>query len=137
MIRPSNTALRRDKRQSVRRVVLATFAAHTAFVGAVLLVDRVSSTLTFRNLHEQIVDRHAYEAWWWLQGRFPHEVSTVAYPVARSIGLEATSFVIWVIWYVTVGALPYAILVGITVALRRSREKRRPTGGEGLWNWRS
>ena len=115
----------RDYGQRFRRAVLAAFALHAAFVGAVLLVDNISSTITLRNLHEQIVDRHAYEAWWSLHRRFPHEIGTLMYPAARSIGLENTSSLVWIVWYLIVGALPYVALAGIVTAFPRRREKMR------------
>lgn len=119
---PFGSELRRNKGRVVRRSVLAAFATHSVFVGAVLLVDRIPQTITLRNLHEQIVDRHAYEAWWWLQGRFPREIGTVAYPVARWIGVEHASFLIWVVWYLAVGALPYVLVVAVVAVLRQGRE---------------
>ncbi|MGN6187127.1 MAG: hypothetical protein ACTHQM_26110 [Thermoanaerobaculia bacterium] len=126
---PPDTKLRRNKRHAVRRSVLAAFTAHSVFVGAVLLVDSISSAITLRNLHEQIVDRHAFNAWWWLQDRFPREIGTVVYPIARLIGLDRTSFLIWLIWYLTVGALPYVLLVAIIAASREPRQKLRLNDG--------
>lgn len=117
-----------DKWHRVRRYVLIAFVAHAAFLVAVLIVEHVSSTITLRRMHEQIVDRHAYQAWWWLQGRFPHQIGTLLFPAAQLLGLEHTSMVVWGVWYLVMGPIPYMLLAGVAAALKTLREK--PSTGD-------
>ena len=100
---------------------LIAFGGHTIFLASVVLVDRYFTTFTLRSLHEYIVDRHAFEGWWWLQNRFPHQLGTILFPLAEWFGLETASSIFWFVWYLTVGAVPYVLVAVFTGWLLRFR----------------
>jgi hypothetical protein len=104
--------------KGARRWPLVTFGAHTAVVLLVIIVDALSQTFTLRNMHEFVIDRHAFELWWWVQNEFPRELGAVLYPFARWWGLEVVSKISWLVWYIVVGALPYVLAAAVAARLR-------------------
>jgi len=107
-----------------RRWALAAFTLHAAFVLLVQVVDRYS-IITLRNLHEFIVDRPAYEFWWWLQNSYPGTLADLTFPIARVIGLQLFSDLSWFAWCVCLGAVPYVVIAAILGQVQDGRENSR------------
>jgi hypothetical protein len=112
-------------RKGVQRWPLVAFVAHTAVVLLVIVVEASSQTFTLRNVHEFVIDRHAFELWWWVQRRFARELGALLYLVARWCGLDVASNVFWLAWYVAVGALPYVLVAHVAARLHSWRAKAR------------
>jgi hypothetical protein len=106
---------------------LVAFAAHTGFVLLVIIVEQSSRAFTLRNLHEFVIDRHAFHLWWWVQNHFTYELGAVLYPFARWWGLEAAMNLYWVVWYIVVGAFPYVLAAAIAARLREWRRAKAGT----------
>lgn len=117
------------QRQSrVRRWAVGAFAGHTAFLVAVALLDRYS-VLTLRNLQEFVIDRHAFESWWWLMNAYPRQIADFTFPLARLLGLSLVSELSYFSWCAIVGSAPYVVTLAF-LGFLRDRMLRR-SNGEG------
>jgi len=103
------------------RWALTAFVAHTVFLALVLVVDQTRASFTLRNLHEYIVDRHAFEAWWWAQNHFTRPLGNLLFPLAKAFGLETASVLFWLAWYSIVGAFPYVVASSFVAGFRMRR----------------
>jgi hypothetical protein len=100
---------------------MVVFGLHAALVLAWILLDLVQVRFTLRHLMEQIVDRPAYELWWWLQNEFTHLLGTLTYRLSELVGLQASIWLSYGLWFVVVGGLPYALLAALFAFVARSR----------------
>lgn len=111
-----------DRPNTLYRWTFAAFAVHSVFIGLVILTERFPSPIRLRTLHEAVIDRPAYEAWWSLQNHYPRELGDLLFPLAVRYGLETTSFLFWVAWYLILGALPYVVAAAIAGWLRMNKK---------------
>jgi hypothetical protein len=95
------------------------------FLVLVLIGDLTSAQGSLRGLQEAVVDRPAFHLWWWVQGRFPHEIGELIYPLGF-MGIEALGNLLWFIWFSVVGGLPYLVLGYALGLFRDRREKPQP-----------
>jgi hypothetical protein len=95
---------------------------HTLFL-VLVFVGVLTSTVDLRWLQEAVVDRPAFDLWWWLQNRFPHEFGSIVSPVLVTIGLKASSILLWFLWCLVVGGLPF-FLMGYALGQFRGRRRK-------------
>jgi hypothetical protein len=93
------------------------FVGHTLFLIAVPVVDHYSF-ITLRNLQEQLVDRHAFELWWWTQNTYPHQLAELTFPFARITGRALLSDLLYYSWYLVVGSAPYVVSAAVLGRIR-------------------
>jgi hypothetical protein len=89
---------------------LAAFAVHTLFVMFVLAVDARPWAWTLHRLHEGIVDWHASELWWRWVNTDPSPLQPVVAYLATLVGSKASLRLLWPLWYLIVGGIPYLAL---------------------------
>ncbi len=90
------------------------FVVHTVFIAVVRAADVLHWTPVLPRLHENFVDRHAYELWWRWVNTDHSPVAAVAELLAKTVGTPASLELLLVAWYVIVGGLLYFVLGAIT-----------------------
>jgi hypothetical protein len=85
--------------------------------------------LTLRNVLECIIDRHAFESWWWLMNTYPRQIADLTFPLARFLGLSRLSEFLYFSWYAIVGPAPYVVTLAL-LAYLRERLVHRNDGDE-------